>query len=391
VAGENEWRISALPLVIKGRAEIRIWTFRNPKMTTLTKKMKRPLHIVLLLIFCFIANSASQQKSTEDKLKLKLDTDLVVLDAQVVSKRTGINIDNLRNTDFRLFEDGVEQEITYFSKDKLPISIILLIDISGSVGSYNAGLRKKSAASLRHLKPTDEVALMFFDSRAYLSEDFTTDHQSVEDLLLGRRTKESILPARTPGDATGTQIGDSIYQAAEQFLKSANPNGRRVIIAVSDNLPEGSRPRFSEKEVVEQLYEIGVMVYGIKVDRPSLAAKVDRYNPVTRLPKLFKDLGGNLNTYADKTGGVVLDGRDHKAEEQLTKLIEILRNRYSFGYTPSNLQMDGRFRKIKLKVSPEIEKREGGVVVLTKQGYYARKRKAGAKPEVEKPSVPKQD
>ncbi|MGH9846845.1 MAG: hypothetical protein ACREEM_49745, partial [Blastocatellia bacterium] len=88
---------------------------------------------------------------------------------------------------------------------------------------------------------------------------------------------------------------------------------------------------------------------------------------------------------------VVLDGRKGKAEEQLTRLIEMLRNRYSFGYVPTNPQMDGKFRRLKLKVSPEIEKREGGVVILAKQGYYARKRNIDAKSAVEKPSLPKQD
>jgi VWFA-related protein len=359
-------------------------------MTTLTKDMRRLLYIILLLTLCFITNSLSQQqKSIEGELRLKLETDLVSLDAQVISRKTGISIGDLRNEDFRLFEDGIKQEIAYFSKDKLPLSIVLLVDVSGSVRRFLTDLRKKGALSLQGLKPEDEVALMFFESAAYLSENFTTDHQLVEDLLLGKRTKDIIRPSMNWDSATGTHIGDSIYQAAEQFGKSANPIGRRVIIVITDNLATGTR--FSEKEIAEQLYETGATVYGIKVERPSLAVKVDRYNPLIRLPKLFKDLGGNVNTYADKTGGVVLDGRNHKAEEQLTKLIEMLRNRYSFGYTPSNPQMDGKFRKIKLKVSPEIEKREGGVVVLTKQGYYARKRKAGAKPEVEKPSVPKQD
>jgi hypothetical protein len=106
----------------------------------------------------------------------------------------------------------------------------------------------------------------------------------------------------------------------------------------------------------------------------SLSDRLANYTPGVALIRLFKDLGGNVNTYADKTGGLVLEGGGDRVEEKLAKLIDMLRHRYSFGYTSTNPQMDGKFRKIKLQVSPEVERREGGVIILTKKGYYARKR-----------------
>jgi hypothetical protein len=78
-------------------------------------------------------------------------------------------------------------------------------------------------------------------------------------------------------------------------------------------------------------------------------------------------VGGRIDGYADATGGVVLDGRNSKAEEKLVQLIELLRSRYSFGYVSSNQKQDGRFRKIQLKVSPDVEKREGKIAILTRK------------------------
>lgn len=82
---------------------------------------------------------------------------------------------------------------------------------------------------------------------------------------------------------------------------------------------------------------------------------------------------GSVSTYAKKTGGEVMGIRKEEIETRLVELIERLRTRYAIGYISSNTKTDGKFRKIKLKLSPAVEKREGKLVVLTRQGYYARR------------------
>lgn len=342
-------------------------------MTTYINK-KQLVCAALLLVSCFTTISLSQQqKNTNSEIRIKLDTDLVAFDAQVISSKTGKNVGDLGSKDFELFEDGIKQEITYFSKDKLPLSIMLLIDYSCNVFDVTADLEKSGTLFLHGLKPDDEVSLMHFDVLVVRHwVDFTTDHQSVEDALLGKKVV-SARPAIVEDGRVGGLIADSIYQAAGQFHKSANPIGRRAIIVITGNDPGGRRTRYSDKQVIDQLYEAGATVYGLKTNLSFYPKLIDKYNPASKPFKLVINPGKNVMFYADKTGGFVLDGRKGKAEEQLARLVEMLRNRYSFGYTSSNPQMDGKFRKIKVKVSPEIEKREGGVIILTKQGYYARK------------------
>jgi hypothetical protein len=80
----------------------------------------------------------------------------------------------------------------------------------------------------------------------------------------------------------------------------------------------------------------------------------------------------SIGDYAEQTGGIVMQVEKQDAVEKLGRLIERLRTRYSFGYSSLNAKRDGKFRKISLKISPAVEKREGGIAVITKKGYYGR-------------------
>src|SRR5262249_40269984 len=90
----------------------------------------------IISIFLLLSIGASEvgsqtQRPKQSELTVKIDTDLVVTDALVVSKKTGRVIGDLKREDFLLYEDGVRQEITHFSQDKLPLSVMLLLDVSG--------------------------------------------------------------------------------------------------------------------------------------------------------------------------------------------------------------------------------------------------------------------
>src|SRR5215470_3734639 len=93
---------------------------------------------------------------------VKLRTDLVVLDAQVVRGKTGDVVGGLTARDFILSEDGVDQQIAYFSQDALPLSVMILLDVSGSVWPTTLKLRNGALEVLELLKSEDEVALMVF-------------------------------------------------------------------------------------------------------------------------------------------------------------------------------------------------------------------------------------
>src|SRR5262249_51618395 len=126
----------------------------------------------------------------------------------------------------------------------------------------------------------------------------------------------------------------------------------------------------SKADVTETLLESDALVYGFVIKTPHGSfAQPSIYSELRR-----RNYGGKVDFHSKQTGGLTLVADAKDIQEKFTNAINLLRQRYSFGYAPMKSQMDGEFRKIKLRVTPEVEKREGGVIILTRQGYYARRR-----------------
>ena len=322
---------------------------------------------LLLLLLAFVctfplAIQAQQQNDTDEVIKIC--TELVVVDAHVL-KKTGEIVSGLKKEDFTLFEDNVEQQITHFSRDQLPMSIVLLLDISGS--TIWEEIQNKALRTFQRLRPEDEIALMVFHTEAFLVQDFTQDRALILDQI--RHPRHGYQPTVPPD---GTHIADSIYQAAGQLNKSANPANRRVIIVVTDNRPWETWTRQTRKKVQNELFESGAVVYGVVTKgRPYLpgGALVNFQEKWWGLLIERRNKGGTVNDYAVPTGGIMIDAREGDLNTKLDHLVDLIRGRYSFGYRPPNSTIDGKFRQTKLKVLRNVEKREGKLVIKSRKGY----------------------
>lgn len=301
---------------------------------------------------------AAIQSSTQNPPDepLKISTQLVVVDAQLLSKKTGAVVTGLEREHFSLYEDGVKQRITHFSQDKLPLSVVLLLDVSGSVKPVIDRVRDEGIAVLRQLKPDDEVSIVIFGMWATVLQDFTKDRQRIAKRI---GDIESI----GPWIQEGTHIPEAVYEASNHLAKSATPDNRRVIIIITDNISNQRATGHSVPEAMESLLKSGVTVFGLVVG--DFAALANEY---FRKGWILQDSIGN---YVNDTGGVALRVDQDDAIVKLASVIERVRTRYSLGYTPKNEKRDGKFRTISLKVSPEIEKRAGGITIFARKGYYA--------------------
>lgn len=294
---------------------------------------------------------------------IKINTDLVVLDVQVIRKKGGAVVSALRREDFQLFEDGVKQEIALFNQDRLPLSVLLLLDLSASVKPVIEEIRNGALQTLQYLKPEDEVAVVTFADTAQMLQPFTRDRRVVVDQIgqMLQRTRVGV----------GTELHKALYEAAPLMNQASNPLSRRVIIAVTDNV--ASMYRFTNptiEEVNSRLLDYSTVACGLvvggettKMLKRFTRARNDIYNNQVR-----------VDDFADPTGGEVMEADARDVNQKLAELINHLRVRYSIGYTPSNATLDGRFRRVKLELNDDILKREGAVVVRTRQGYYARAR-----------------
>ncbi len=334
------------------------------------------LPIVLSLSISAGSPRKAQQQNPPDE-SVKLGVELVVLDVQVLHKSSGRPIGGLNISDFAVFEDGVKQQITNFSRDKLPLSVVLLLDVSRSVGPFKREIRDGALQALQRLKPEDEVALAAFATSTRVVQSFTKDRRLITDRI------EDVYETANVGRSTF--LPEGVYQAAVHLKQASNPGSRRVIIAITDNMSTQQRfMRHSGGDAVQELYETGGVVCGLLigdglVKQASGARKVMRYAP----PFLLFGDPADIDTFADRTGGEVMRASSDEIETRLVELIEHLRTRYAIGYTPSNSKHDGRFRKVKVTVSAAVEAREGKLAVLTRRGYYAAKNNAEAKVPVD--------
>jgi VWFA-related protein len=312
-----------------------------------------------------VAMLAQVKTRNEDETTIRISTELVILDAQVLRKKTGVVVSELGPKDFELYEDGVKQEISFFGKDKLPLSILLLIDTSGSVRPVIEIIRDGAMEALRRLKPEDEVAVMVFGEQTEMIQPFTKDRQLIVTQIGNLLGKAQV--------GVGTSLHTALHTAAGQMSTASNPLSRRVIISVTDNIATAYRlGDMPEQQVIDNVYDSGSVVCGVvvKSEMPKLLTVFDRTGKNDPFRRRI-----NLEKYVDDTGGEIQIVPVIEVNKRLTELIDHLRTRYSVGYASTNQTLDGKFRRVKLAVTKDALKRHGEMLVRTRQGYYGRERK----------------
>jgi len=292
-----------------------------------------------------------QEKDPVDVIKF--NTDLVVFDAQVIDKKSKRIMGELTKADFEVSDNGVRQDITYFSRDELPLSVMLLLDVSGSVRPILHQIRDGALNALARLKPDDHVAVMPFANTSRLAQDFTTDRKLVS------RTIEEVTAVDTLGH--GTILGPALDSAALHMEKAPAKSGRRVIIIVTDNL--AWVPGKESKEILDELYDKGTVVYGLIV-----RAGIGKLFNIMFLGQLKA-----VNEFVENTGGEVIGADKKEVDAKLADIIDRLRARYAIGFRPSTTADDGKFHPVEIKISTTVKRKEKPMV-LTRRGYYLARR-----------------
>jgi len=212
------------------------------------------LPLILPLLLVSYPGYSQSGKETKSEEAIKLSAELVALDVQIIDRKSQRPVGGLTQNDFEIYEDGVKQQIEQFSQDKLPLSVALLLDASGSMWTVLDRLRANALEALQSLKPEDEVAVIVTADDTRLIQDFTKEKFIVADALRQ-------LDFKAFGD-NGILLHDSLYRAAAQLQRSSNPADRRVIIAVTDNItiPAYNWRFFQKEQAVSLLLETGVVV-----------------------------------------------------------------------------------------------------------------------------------
>ena len=285
---------------------------------------------------------------------IRTQVNLVNLFVTVRDKSKRI-VTDLKQQDFKIAEDGQDQQIAFFSKEvTLPITLALLLDTSGSEQNMLGAIQDAGGRFLdRVLRKGDEALIMSFDTDVDLLSDFTDDRGQLDRAIRKTRINTPsgggmINPGPVPtSHITGTALYDAIYLACNEKLNTEA--GRKAIVIVTDAQDEGSKVRL--EEAVEAAQRTDTVIHILLVADPR-----------------FGGNSGVAHKISEETGGrmIVVNSEKHLAEA-FDQISEELRSQYTLGYYPTNTTHDGKFRKIKIDMANH------DLHVLARKGYYAPK------------------
>lgn len=272
---------------------------------------------------------------------MRVDVDLVLIPITVTDPMNRL-VTGLEKEDFTVYEGGVEQKMKSFSNEDAPVSIGVIFDLSGSMSSKLIRARESILRFMKTANPQDEFFVIGFNERPELIEDFTNSIETIQERLATVRSGKR------------TALLDAIYYGVQK-MKDAR-HERKALLVVSDGGDNNSR--FTEGEVRSQVRESDVQIYSIGIFDPEAATPEERAGPAL------------LNELCEETGGRLFRVDDIAEMGDIAEKISTeLRNQYVVGYRPHDLQHDGKWRKVKVKLVPPA-----GLPPLTvhaRTGYYA--------------------
>ncbi|HET9180645.1 MAG TPA: VWA domain-containing protein [Candidatus Angelobacter sp.] len=333
--------------------------------------------ISFLPLFCGCVFAQNQANQIGDQGVYRVDVRLVTVDTQVLEKKSGHAVSGLTARDFQIYEDNRQQQINSFSQDELPLSVVLLFDLTDSVRPVLKPLSEGALDALQHLKPQDEVAVMTYSATAQLLQDFTTDRAlAVQAIEKASRMKS----------AEAAFFNEGIYQAAARLQKSGNRLNRRVIIWFTDDIPNfpsdevkarygrslAKKKLHTEKDATQELLQTGTVVCTLletsQISDDQFSLRLSKAGE-TMLNNL-RYPPGEVHKYARATGGQVVQTSHKRIDRRLASLIDDIRKLYTLGYHPAERQPKGKFCKIQVKLSPEAKRAHEDAIVTAREGYY---------------------
>lgn len=288
---------------------------------------------------------------------IRVDSQLVTLNISVIDRGTNRGLLGLGQSDFKLFEDGQEQQIVQFESSSAPFDLVLLIDLSGSTREVVKLIRAAAIRFIEAARPADRIGVITFAGQTNVVSALTSDRE------LLRQRIETIDTAR--GD---TKLYDATNFAMEEVLRDSKKSRRTAIVLMSDGL-DGTIPgvsgqqgsRHTYQETLRNIQEFDGVLYTLWLN-----TEYEAMSPLDTQPEAFDAGHDRMKEMSDAGGGVFYQ------VEKLTDLagayeqvVADLGTMYSLAYRPANSTRNGQWRTIRIAVS------RTNAVPRGKRGYYA--------------------
>src|SRR6266481_631367 len=313
-----------------------------------------------------------------DNFSMRVASQLVTLDVGVLSKE-GVFIPGLKKEYFRVLEDNVPQTITSFNQIQAPITAVLLVEFSNNQYFYSFQIDSIKSAYVfsQSLKKEDWVAMISYDIKPHILEDFTQDKGAIMGAV------GSLQPGMAMSQETN--LFDALYDTLDRL---EGVEGRKYVILVSSG-----RDSFSKRNLDQMLKKIqgtkDIAIYTVSTGK-ALLNYAETHGlmrflcPITEFNcnMTFLQADNQMRNFAKMTGGKsyqpIFDGQ---LREIFGDIAQTIRNQYSLAYHPTNPAQDGTFRKIKVELVDEaghplhLKDEKGKDVkyqIVAREGYKAK-------------------
>jgi VWFA-related protein len=299
---------------------------------------------------------------------IKVNVPLVNVDVMVTTK-TGDFVPGLKKENFRLFEDGTPQQISDFNVSKAPITAVLLIEYGATNYAFMINALQASYAFAATLQKDDWVAVAYYDMQTHILVDFTQDKRAIYGALN---------QLRIPGFSETNEF-DALYDTLDRLDRV---EGKKYIILVSTGIDTFSKLTLDKitkkikdtKDVTIFPISVGWIIREMYEAR-GRAAPHGMGIPINNMDYLQAD--NEMRTFAAMTGGRAYFPRfEAEYSEDFQDIGHDIRNQYSLAYHPTNIRLDGTYRKLKVEVvAPNggpLKVKDQKVEVVSRDGYTAK-------------------
>ena len=298
------------------------------------------------LIPFFFATSIFAQPA--DEVVFRSTVTQVRVDAQVVSN--GRPVTGLTKDDFVIYDEGAPQPLVYFGHEEEPITVLLLLDVSGSMKRYLEQMGKTARQALGQLKGQDRAGVMVFSKGTQLFHAFSNRFPEA-----AREIEVAVLDAKMPA---GTAIHAALLDAAAEFQTDTSGRlGRRAVLMLTDG--SGLNHLVTEDQAVQALSKANAVLNAIVVGKTRGARFLPGSNPDFSPSDVF--------SVAERTGGEAV--KAERADQAFPEMLGRLRSRYSLAFALPAEAKPGTFRRVRVELSVAAKRRYPKAQLRARGGY----------------------
>lgn len=287
---------------------------------------------------------------------IRVDSQLATLNMSVIDRNTNRGLVGLTQADFKLFENGAQQQILQFDSSSAPFDLLLLIDLSGSTREVIKLIRAAALRFVDAARPSDRIGVISFAGQATIVSPLTLNRQILRQQINVMDT--------AAGD---TKLYDATDLALTQSLQNTKNPRRTAIILMSDGLDgsipgvQGEGSKLLYKDLLNRVQEFDGVLYSLWLN-----TEYEALSPLDTQPEAFDAGYDRMKEMADTGGGVFYEvERLEDLAGAYEKVVADLGTVYSLAYRPSDKTRDGKWRAIKVNVA------RPSAVARGKRGYYA--------------------